>query len=36
MDPPLVGGEGFFDNGCYFGEMVARNEDASCVQLHVH
>jgi hypothetical protein len=32
----LLGGEGFFDNGCYFGEMVTRNEDASCVQLHVH
>ncbi len=26
----------FFYNGCYFGEVVIRMEDASCVQLHVH
>jgi hypothetical protein len=37
MDHPLVGGEGLFDNGCfYLGEVVTWMEDASCVQFRVH
>jgi hypothetical protein len=36
MDPQLVGGEGLFDNGCSFGEVVTWMEDASCVQPYVH
>jgi hypothetical protein len=35
-DPLLVGGEGLFDNGCFFGKVVTWMEDALCVQPHVH
>jgi hypothetical protein len=26
MDPSLVGGEGLFDNGCFFGELITFDE----------
>jgi hypothetical protein len=33
MDPSLVGGEGLFDNGCLFGEVVIWMEDVSMCNL---
>jgi hypothetical protein len=29
MDPPLVGGEGLFDNGCFCCEVMTWMEDVS-------